>query len=71
MYNIVNKLMIYIVNIVMICMVNKTQCRLYKGKSSYTISLKKSLVDDTSFPFEAGDLLDVEFENDKVIISKH
>jgi len=51
-------------------LVNNTQCRLYKGKTSYTIALKKSFVDDTTFPFEAGDLLDIEFEGGKVIITK-
>ena len=62
--------MIYIVNIPMIYMVNKTHCKLYKGKSSYSIALKKPFVDDTSFPFKVGELLNIEFDGDKVIITK-
>ena len=52
-------------------MVDKTKCKLYRATSSYTVSLKKSFIEDSGCSFEAGDLLDIQMDGkDKMIITK-
>ncbi len=52
-------------------MVNKTQCKLYKATGSYTLSIKKSFIEDSGCSFEAKDKLNIEMvEKNKMVITK-
>jgi hypothetical protein len=60
-------------------MASHTRTKLYKveaksvtGKSTYrhSIFLEKSFVEDSLFPFKAGENLIARIENDKLIITK-
>jgi len=39
--------------------VDKTKCRLYKGRGSYILSLKKSFIEDSGCAFKEGDVLGI------------
>ena len=52
-------------------MVNKTQCKLYKGNGSYILSLKKAFIEDSGCDFKEGDELEIRMVGkDKMIIYK-
>lgn len=51
-------------------MVNKVDTKLRRTNSRHTIYLKKGLVDDSAFPFEAGEPLIIRILGDKLIIEK-
>ena len=41
-------------------MVNKTSVKLYDGKGSYTLALKKSFINDSACKIKPGDKLDIQ-----------
>lgn len=51
-------------------MVSKVKSKINRVGSRHTVYLKKSLVDDSNFPFEVGEPLIVRIEGDKLIIEK-
>ncbi len=51
-------------------MVGKAKTKVYKVGSRHTIYLKKTLVDDSTFPFKVGESLIVRIEEGKLVIEK-
>ncbi len=51
-------------------LVNIADTKIHKVDSRHTLYLRKELVEDTSFPFEADESLTVRIDNDRLIIER-
>lgn len=51
-------------------MVSKAKTKVHKVGSRHTIYLRKTLVDDSAFPFKVGEPLIIRIKDDKLVIEK-
>ena len=51
-------------------MVKESHTKIHRVDSRHTIYLQKSLVEDSAFPFKAGELLVIKIEGDRLIIER-
>ena len=51
-------------------MVNQIETKLRKVNSRHTIYIRKSLIDDSAFPFKIGEPLIIRIEGEKLVIER-